>query len=164
MAGILFTMYQTLVLGLGILLLIGVGYFIEHTDQAGIITSAVSTEVSTSTTQNTPTNIAGTYVCDVDSKCNDPKVLVLKDDGELHMTTSYASGVEILEEVGTWLLEAKGDVAIFLTGTNTEVYVAPHMFYLRKVSDMTLVGLPSTNPEYKEWGSSLFRKKTKEEE
>ncbi len=157
-------MYQTLVLGLGVLLIVGVGYFVKHTDQAGVITSAVSVEVSTSTTQNTSAGIAGTYVCDVDSKCNDPRILILKDDGELRMTTSYASGVEILEEAGTWKIEPKGDITILLTGTNTEVYVTPHVLSLRKVSDTTLAGLESTNPEDKEWGNYFFRKEIKEEE
>ncbi len=157
-------MYQTLVLGLGVLLLIGVGYFIGHTDQAGIITSVVSVPVSTSTAQSTPTNIAGTYVCDIDSKCSDPRILILEEDGELRMTTSYASGVEILEEVGTWLFEAKGDIVILLTGTNTEVYATPERLSLRRVSDVTLTGLPSANPEYKGWGTSLFRKELKEAE
>ena len=157
-------MYQTLVLGLGVLLIAGVGYFIEHTDQAGIITSAVSIPVSTSTPQEMTTSLAGTYVCDIDSKCSDPRILILEDDGELRMTTSYASGVEILEEVGTWLLEAKGDIVVLLTGTNTEVYVAPERLSLRKVSDITLAGLPSISPEYKDWGVSLFRKELKEAE
>lgn len=157
-------MYQIFVLGLGVLLLIGVGYFIEHTDQTGIITAAVSTEVGTSTIQSTPTGVAGTYVCDVDSKCSDPRVLVLEESGELRMTTSYASGVEIFEEVGTWKIEPKGDIVIVLTGTNAEVYMTPERLSLRKLRDITLAGLPSTNPEYKEWGTSLFRKKLKEVE
>lgn len=157
-------MYQTLVLGLGVLLLIGVGYFIERTDQAGVITSLVSTPVSTSTPQSVTLSLTGTYVCDIDSKCGDPRILILEDDGELHMTTSYASGVEILEEVGTWLLEAKGDIIILLTGTNTEVYATPERLSLRRVSDATLAGLPNTSPEYKEWGTSLFRKELKEAE
>ncbi len=157
-------MYQTLVLGLGVLLLLGVGYFIGHTDQTGVINSAVSTPVSTSTTQTASTSVAGTYVCDIDSKCSDPRILILEEDGELRMTTSYTSGVEILEEVGTWLVEAKGDVLIFLTGTNTEVYATPERLSLRKLSDVTLAGLPSTNVEYKEWGTSLFRKELKEAE
>lgn len=157
-------MYQTLVLGLGVLLIIGVGYFVKHTDQAGVITSAVSVEVSTSTTQNTSAGIAGTYVCDVDSKCSDPRVLVLEESGELRMTTSYASGVEILEETGTWKIESKGDITIFLTGTNTEVYTTPQTLLLRKVSEVTLAGLPNASSEYKEWGTSLFRKELKEAE
>ncbi len=157
-------MYQTLVLSLGVLLVVGVGYFVKHTDQTGVIPSAVSTPVSTSTPQSVTINVAGTYVCDVDSKCGDPRVLILKDDGELRMTTSYASGVEILEEAGTWKIEPKGDITILLTGTNIEVYATPHVLSLRKVSDMTLVGVESANPEYKEWGNYFFRKEIKEEE
>lgn len=159
-------MYQTFVLGLGALLIFGVAYFIQHTDQAGVVTSNLSTNKDTtqSATSTTSTSepVSGTYVCDSDSKCENPRVLTLSENGELRMVTTFDNGVEVLEELGSWTF-GQGMVTLIITGTPNELYAEPHTLHLKKMSSMTLVAAGGTTT-YKDWGNPAFKKSYKEEE
>lgn len=167
-----FTMYQAFVLGLGVLLLFGVGYFIKSTDQTGIVTSNLTTQShqasssSSTEAQGKPLleTIQGTYVCDTDSRCANPRILVIAENGELNMTTSFDNGVEILEEIGTWTADAKGNVSLIITGTNSEIYPTPYILSARLVSSSTLLGVKTEGNLYKDWVNPLFRKRQASEE
>jgi hypothetical protein len=163
-------MYQALVLGLGVLLIAGLGYFIKNTDQTGVINTTISTTQNTTSkggATSTPVealSLAGTYVCDVDSKCPNPRTLVIYEDGGLRMTTSFDNGVEVLEETGTWIQGEDGSVTLLITGTNNELYVDPLPLSLKQISSSTLVGTETTAPQYRDWKDPIFRKQQKQEE
>lgn len=163
-------MYQTLVLGLGVLLIAGLGYFIKSTDQTGVITttlfatSTATTGEATSTAQLSSSRIEGLYLCDIDSKCPDPRTLIIYEDGGLRMTTSFDNGVEVLEETGTWIQDKEGNITLLITGTNNELYVDPLPLSLKQISSSTLVGTGSSAPQYKDWKESIFRKQQKQDE
>jgi hypothetical protein len=163
-------MYQALVLGLGVLLIAGLGYFIKQTDQAGVINTTLSTTQSATSTGDASSAktdslaLVGIYVCDVDSKCPNPRTLVIYEDGGLRMTTSFDNGVEMLEETGTWLQGKEGDVTLLITGTNNELYADPHPLSLKQISSSTLIGTGSSDPEYGDWKDPIFRKQQKQDE
>jgi len=148
-------MYQTIVLGLGFLLLVGGAYLIKRTDQSGVIQNTISTA---SSTQYDAASITGTYICDTDSKCQNPRILTMTDDGELTLTTSYDNGVEVLRENGSWKMDSEGNVTFIITGTPTELYEEPFTLLLKRVSSSTIVAAKSAKVLYKEWGAPIFRK------
>ncbi len=81
-------MYQTLVLGLGILLLVGVGYFITHTDNQGVISNSIQETASSSSVLVKQASVPGTYVCDSENGCANPRTLVMYENGTLKLSTS----------------------------------------------------------------------------
>lgn len=80
------------------------------------------------------------------------------------MTTSFDNGVEILEEIGTWTADAKGNVSLIITGTNSEIYPTPYILSARLVSSSTLLGVKTEGNLYKDWVNPLFRKRQASEE
>ena len=150
-------MYQALVLGLGVLLVGGIGYFINHSDQAGVLSSAIVEETSSSTAESMRQSLPGTYVCDVDSKCPNPRVLTLSEEGNAIMTTTYENGAEVVEEQGTWNTTSGGKAVIFLTGNAMTQYGSPYTLLTKYVNPWTIVG--GAGGTYKDWTNSIWRKK-----
>jgi hypothetical protein len=163
-------MYQTLVLGLGVFLIAGLGYFIKHTDQSGVITTTLSSGSTTTSSgevfsaETITAGIDGTYLCDVDSKCSNPRTLVIHADGGLGMITSFDNGVEVLEETGTWMQGKDGNVELLITGTNDELYADPLSLSLKQISSSTMIGVGSPPSQYGDWKDTIFRKQHKQEE
>lgn len=159
-------MYQTIVLGLGFLLLFGAAYLIKNTDRTGILTSnIVQTSTATSTGTSTPARkLEGNYLCDSDSGCSNPSLLLINEAGEVSMNTSYDNGVEVLQESGTWKNEKDGGVTILLTGTDAGIYPVPHTLYVKYVSPFSLSGIVFDSTAYKDWIKPVFRKQEKQEE
>lgn len=158
-------MYQTIVLGLGFLLLFGAAYLIKNTDDAGILTpNVVSTSNTTDTGTSTPMRkLEGIYLCDSDSGCPNPSLLTMNEEGEVRMETTYDNGVEIVQESGTWKNEKDGSVTILITGTDVETYPVPRALSVKYVSSSSLSGLTFDPAVYKDWVRPVFRKQEKEE-
>jgi hypothetical protein len=148
-------MYQTIVLGLGFFLVIGGGYLIKHADQEGVISQSVSADAATRP------DYAGTYVCDTDSKCLNPRVLTLGADGTLTMSTSYEGGVETFVENGSWKTLASGIIAEFSSGTTT--YEKPYTVRLYAPQSDALITRDS-QATYPQWGTPIFRKQFSQSE
>ena len=153
-------MYQTIVLGLGFLLLIGGAYLVQQTDKEGILSSAIIQTSSivpdaTSTVQN---NFDGTYVCDSDTGCLSPSTLVIEKDGYARMTTSYDNGVEVITESGTWIDKKEGRMTIYITGTDTTTYPSPRVLSIKYASPTSFSGIIFDQSAYKEWTRPVFRK------
>lgn len=158
-------MYQTIVLGLGFLLIIGGGWLIKAMDTEGVISSNLTTTQATSTTTkdenatSTPErNLEGRYVCDSSSGCPNPAVLTITKEGEISMTTSYESGAEMLQEVGTWKNEKDGGASIMITGTDSSIYPTPRLISVRYVSPTSLSGIVFDSRIYTDWVRPVFRK------
>lgn len=150
-------MYQSIVLGLGFLLLLGGGYLIKHMDQEGVIESSVASSDASYVSSMNKSSIAGTYVCDTDSKCPNPRVLTLGDDGVLTLTTSYEDGAQVLQENGTWDV-GTNKIMLMITGTQDESYTEQKMLFLKRLSELTLVPDISMKTTYKDLGNPIFRK------
>lgn len=148
-------MYQTFVLGLGALLLVGTGYFIKHTDSQGVISSSLSATTSSSVAALQAA--AGVYVCDNSAGCADTYVLTLSPNGEAKMVTTFDGGVEVLDEFGTW--QVNGSVAtITFTGSSQVLYAEPHVIISREVSATGLANLVVDTSIYDSFTYSQFRK------
>ena len=149
-------MYQFIVLGLGFLLVFGGGYLIKHTDKEGVIAQTVTA------TSTEPSDYAGTYLCDTDSKCDNPRTLVLSSDGTLSLTTSFDQGVETNVETGTWKKEAKG-ITLTIINSSTTTYGVPLSIHLYPPAPDSLVtSAAATN--YPGWGNYIFRKQIQNQE
>lgn len=155
-------MYQTIVLGLGFLLIIGGGYLIKAMDTEGIITSqfvsapsATSTEGATSTPER---SLDGIYLCRPETGCPNPSLLTITEGGEVSMNTSYDNGVEVLQETGTWKNEKGGGASIIITGTDAGIYPTPRLLSIKYVSPTSLSGITYDTTIYKDWVRPVFRK------
>jgi hypothetical protein len=151
-------MYQAIVLGLGVLLVVGGGYLIQNTDKQGVILASVSTPAGTSTVKNKITSLPGTYVCDVGSGCQNPRILTVYETGEVKMNTNFDNGVEILDEVGTWTMNQEGRLILLLTGTSQETYPDPRTLSVKYVSSTTLSGIGFDPSKYKDFKNPVFLK------
>lgn len=151
-------MYQTIVLGLGFLLLIGGGYLIKHIDNQNVIGQSLTTKITSTTASSSSVFIPGTYLCDTTSGCESPHVLLLSENGEAKMNSSYENGAEIVDEFGTWTTDQEGGASILLTSTANEVYSEPHVFTIRYVSNSTLSGITFDPAVYSDLKNPVFRK------
>lgn len=149
-------MYQTIVLGLGVLLVIGGGYLIEHTDKQGVIRSTISATSGNSTTTTQGVSIAGVYLCDAATGCPNPRTLTLAEDGGLKMNTYIDNGVEVMDEVGSWAKGTDGTLTLFMTGAQSGVYKTPHALEIKYVSPSTLSGISYDPSQYKDVKNPVF--------
>lgn len=157
-------MYQSIVLGLGFLLVIGGGYLITNVDKEGVVSGALEPTViiATSTTQSNSTPTAsGKYLCDPEHGCADPRSLVLTDDAKAELLTIYANGGETLDEHGSWSMDEKGEITIRIEG-NAQSNTPPSTIMLKLVSLRTIITIPGST--YKEWGQATFRKEVETED
>jgi hypothetical protein len=125
-------MYQNFVIGLGILAVAGLGYFINHADSQGIVIGS-ATKKSVTVIAIPPDDIPGTYTCDSASGCENPKTLVIMAGGEATMRTTYENGAEIVEEMGSWTFVPEQGIQLAFTGTQAQVYQTPHALLIRKL-------------------------------
>jgi hypothetical protein len=155
-------MYQFIVLGLGFLLLFGGGYLIKKSDKEGVLQQSYSATkyASGSSTPSTIT-FKGLFTCE-GSKCQDPRNLVVSEDGTVQLSTTYNDGVEVLNELGTWTEDKDGNITLSITGTPSMAYDKPLVIALRQVTPFTLVSISGTT--YKNWGSPTFRKQDRDDE
>ena len=162
-------MYQTIVLGLGFLLVIGGGWLIQTMDTEGVLASkftqtktinATSTTVATATPER---NLQGRYLCDSDSGCPNPSLLTLTSEGEVSMSTTYDNGVEMLQERGTWKNEKRDAATVIITGTDADIYASPRILSIRYVSPSALSGITFDARIYKDWVRPVFRKQENEQ-
>jgi hypothetical protein len=150
-------MYQTIVLGLGFLLLLGGGYLIKHMDSQGVIGSSIATPAALDAT-TTLEMLSGTYICDVNSGCENPRVLTLSSDGTVNMNTSYENGVEVVNETGTWSIGINTRPAILLKGASGTLYPTPRLFNVRYASATSLSGITFDEKAYPDLKKPVFRK------
>ena len=151
-------MYQAFVLGLGVLLLLGVGYFVKHTDQAGVIDSSLSQSTNSVRALSQKEELPGVYVCDAGSGCESSRTLTVYPTGELKMTTSYEGGVETIDEVGTWSFSEKEGLLCVFTGTTNDTYIAPHTLKSHHVSTSTLSDIIYDSSVYTDFKNPVFLK------
>jgi hypothetical protein len=151
-------MYQTIVLGLGFLLLFGGGYLIKHMDDQGVIGASIATQVEASAT-TTLVSLSGIYVCDNSSGCDNPRILSLSADGTVTMNASYENGAEVVNEVGTWSVGINNRPIILLTGTTAgEEYSTPRMLTVRYTSKNSLSGIAFDQKVYPDLIKPIFRR------
>lgn len=151
-------MYQTIVLGLGFLLLFGGGYLIKHMDNQNVIGTSLATTINTTTASSSSVLLPGTYLCDTVSGCGSPHVLTLSENGEAKMNSSYGNGAEIVDEFGSWTVNKAGGASILLTSTANEVYPDPRTFTIKYVSSTTLAGITFDATAYTDLKNPVFRK------
>jgi hypothetical protein len=155
-------MYQTIVLGLGFLLVFGGGYLIKHSDQNGVLAEAIARD-ETSYVQQATSTILGPYLCDSE-RCPNPRELSLMDGGEAVLTTTYSDGVETVKELGSWQLMKANTIILTLMGTSQSTYDEPYMFSLKRITDTTLVPSDDVKATYKDLGAPIFRKEENSDE
>lgn len=118
-------MYQIIVLGVGFSLLLGGAYYIKKNDHAGLLAQTIAYNAPL-----TPEDIAGEYVCDVDSGCSDMYTLSFDTSGTVEMVATGDSGGQLLSEGGVWRFEKGGAVTV--------VFSESHTFLIQSVSTTTL--------------------------
>jgi hypothetical protein len=155
-------MYQTIVLGLGFLLLIGGGYLIKHIDKENVIGASIATSINATTASSSATLLPGTYLCDMATGCESPRVLTLSESGEAKMNSSYENGVEIVDEFGTWTVNKGGGASVLLTSTANEVYPEPRVLTIKYVTNTTLAGITFDAAVYEDLKNPVFRKQQEE--
>jgi hypothetical protein len=153
-------MYQTIVVGLGFLLLFGGSYLIKETDNNGVLHDAAA---ETAIIQSV-SDVSGTYICDVDSRCLNPRELTLSDTGEASLTTSFDSGIETLKETGMWKLGQGNSIVLSLAENSQEAYSEPFVISLKRITEKTLMTSGETHVSYKDWGNPIFRKQENQSE
>jgi hypothetical protein len=151
-------MYQTIVLGLGFLLLIGGGYLIKNMDNQNVIGQAATTTINSTTASSSSILLPGIYLCDIASGCQSPHILTLSENGETKMNSSYENGAEIVDEFGTWTTNEEGGASILLTSTANEVYPEPRVFTIKYVSNNSLSGITFDETAYPDLKNPVFRK------
>lgn len=162
-------MYQTIVLGLGFLLLFGAGYLIKNIDKEGVVTSTLTstqtaaTSTGTSSASTTSANAPdsaylGTFICGPESGCASPSMLTVQENGEVSINTSYDNGVEMVQERGTWKSERGGGMTIVITGTDSELYAVPRTIFVKYATQKSLAGLSFDAKLHPDWLRPVFRK------
>jgi hypothetical protein len=154
-------MYQWLVVGLCTASLLCTGYYFTLAYDTSIANTSI---VLTDPTRSTSSRIFGTYVCDTDTGCSNPRVLTLSRGGGVQMTTTYESGAEIVRENGTWASGRSASLNVRIVGTEQNTYSQPVMLKLKRVGTSTYQGGTSSSMEYQDWPSSLFSKQSVETE
>ncbi len=132
-------MYQTIVLGLGSLLLFGGGYLIKHADDQGVLRSTLSSTLPISATTSVEV-YSGVYICDDTTKCINPRILSLSSDGSATMNASYENGAEVVHETGNWVSNGDNSLTISLLGTQQGEYVSPRTLFIKYASHTVLAG------------------------
>jgi hypothetical protein len=155
-------MYQTIVLGLGFLLVFGGGYLIKHSDNNGVLASAIAQD-ETSYVGVATSTILGPYLCDSE-RCPNPRELSLMDNDQAILTTTYSDGVETLKEVGSWKFTKADTIILTLLGTSQSTYDEPYMFSLKRITEKTLVPSDDIKATYKDLGAPIFRKEDNSDE
>lgn len=151
-------MYQTIVLGLGFLLLVGGGYLIKHMDNENVIGTSIATTINATTASSSSVMLPGTYLCDMTSGCEDPHILSLSENGEAKMNSSYGNGAEIVDEFGSWTVNQEGGASVLLTSTANDVYPEPRVFVIRYVNNAALAGITFDASAYADMKNPIFRK------
>ncbi|MEN9338127.1 MAG: hypothetical protein RIQ41_441 [Candidatus Parcubacteria bacterium] len=152
-------MYQAFVLILVGLLIGGSLYFIREAGSGGsqlVLTSQVTDHAQGSDV--TVDTVPGTYGCDSMSGCKDESTLKLTSDGDARLSSSFENGAEVVEEKGSWLFAQDGTMQILITGTDSETYGLPRIFFIRKVLSEALSGLQFDTKLYSGWTNPVFTK------
>jgi hypothetical protein len=150
-------MYQTFVLGLGLLLVTGLAYYIKSTDTQGVVTGSFSASTTT-IVPATAESIPGVYTCSESSGCENPRQLSLFGNGEAKLSASFENGVELIDEFGTWTLNQEGALQVLLTGTNAEVYATPRTILMQTLTDTALSKALFDQSFYADWKNPSFIK------
>lgn len=121
-------MYQIIVLGVGLSLLIGGAYYIKETDHTGLLAQTI-----VSNAPLVPEDIAGDYICDVNSGCSDTYTISFDKAGSLSIVAVADSGRQLLNEEGIWRFEKGGAITVIFSDSRT--------FLIQSVSTTTLTKL-----------------------
>lgn len=131
-------MYQTIVLGLGFLLVIGGGYLIKSVDKEGVIASSALKEQNVINTQLTGDDMSGIFSCDETSGCDNVHTITFDPSGAVRIVTIYKDGTETLDEQGSWKFENGGFISILITDSQVKHYEIGRAFLIQSVSTSTL--------------------------
>lgn len=121
-------MYQIIVLGVGLSLLIGGAYYIKETDHVGLLAQTI--------VYNAPLvsdDITGDYICDVNSGCSDTYTISFDKSGTVGLAVAADSGRQLLSEEGVWRFEKGGAITVIFSDSRT--------FLIQSVSTTTLTKL-----------------------
>ncbi|MFA6608815.1 MAG: hypothetical protein WCT07_02815 [Candidatus Paceibacterota bacterium] len=151
-------MYQTIVLGLGFLLIIGGGYLIKSIDKEGLIKQSFLKDSKVTNILATIETVPGTYMCNESLRCDNSRTMTLSPSGEVQILTSYNNGAELLNENGSWKIEQGGLISVFLTDSTTEHYEIPHLFLIQSVSTSTLSKISFDSGLYPDMHKPIFIK------
>ena len=159
-------MYQFIVLGLGLLLVVGGGFLIKTTDShsEGILSKAFSNTNEMITVPPTVETVTGEYSCDGTSGCVNPKVVTLDAYGGAHMVTTHIEGEETLKEEGTWRLEQGGLITLILSDSASEHYEIPHVMLIQSVNVSGLSKISYDTRIYTDMHKPIFKRDTEVEQ
>ncbi|MDB5260205.1 MAG: hypothetical protein JWN37_436 [Candidatus Nomurabacteria bacterium] len=118
--------YQLGVVALLVIFAGSIFYYINGTDSAGVLQSAVG-KAEVTTQPIAIESVYGNYECNIDSGCKNPYTLSLIEDNSAIVTTSYNDGVEVRKESGSWKLEDDNSITILLNESNAGPYDTPHI-------------------------------------
>lgn len=149
-------MYQLIVIGLGITLIVGGGYYIATTDDVGVLKlSLVSTPVPQEALP-TAEEIAGTYLCGTESGCKRPHILTLSDDGAARLDVADESGADSGQESGAWSFVPGGFVSVVFSASSSGEYEHPHAILIQSVRPDALSKYVYDDSEYPDMVKPTF--------
>lgn len=154
-------MYRPFVIGLGILAVVGLGYFINHADSQGFVSKGLL-EPANAAPATTTQNLPGVYTCDISSGCENARILEMLTNGEVTMKSSFNNGVELTEEMGTWTYTKEGGLQILFTGTAAETYSSPRVLVVKDIKEESLSWIFFDGSVYPDWENPTFVKETEE--
>ena len=149
-------MYQTIVLGLGFLLIIGGGYLIKSIDKEGVILKSLSKDQKVEIFSLTADDISGTFLCNETSGCENEYAVTFSPSGDVQLMAVYKDGIETLIEKGIWRFETGGLISISLTDSQTKHYDIPHSFLIQSVSTSTLAKISYDVTTYPDMHKPVF--------
>ena len=130
-------MYQIIVVGLGLSLILGGSYYVAKTDNYSVLGNTLTE--NTDALKLSTEDIAGNYVCAKTTGCANPYTLTLDTDGAATLHVTYENGVETKSEQGLWSLITGGFVSLTLTGPLLESDdSSARTFLIQSVSTSTL--------------------------
>ena len=83
-------------------------------------------------------------------------MLILTDDTEARLITTFADGGETLDEQGSWNLNEKGELTISIEGNTQGLYDKASHINLKVVTPRTVITISGST--YNGWGMATFRK------
>ena len=147
-------MYQFVVIGLGLTLLIGGGYYLKKTDDSGVLSKAFARDSAFPTLDS----VAGTYTCDINSGCAYPSEFTFLPTGKVEFIARYDDDRGEMRETGIWRFGKGGTVNVTLSKSDGKEFNRVHKLAAHTVESEQLSAFIFDSMLYPHMSEPVFSK------
>ncbi|MFA5132015.1 MAG: hypothetical protein WC444_01660 [Candidatus Paceibacterota bacterium] len=151
-------MYQFIVLALGLVLIVGGGYFITKANDHGVLGVSIAGKPEPFAKLPTAEEVSGVYRCNETSGCKNPYMMTLTEDGVAQVDIERKDAIDVLKEYGTWVFKSGGLLALTINGSSAGSYDPPHAFLIQSIGTSTLSRYIFNAKQYTDLVKPVFTK------